>query len=247
MLFAPAAWLQLGRPPLLWLQRLTRTRFRLDSVESGCIAFVRCRQANRLCLLQLAAAQSANAKTYRERHDLAVRRRRLSVLQPTYPRVGAPSKRASNRTGSDVLRSSTVVSSVVSQRYERGGEFGCGAMATHCTLRCKLAHLCQRAARLHIYVVCASFTSEALARACAPKGRDKVVNCTPSDVAAQLVLRRRKAALRVRVAPLGAWTKFGGARRRARAGSGFDTQGWVPGEPGSTCVRPRMTDSSCRL
>jgi hypothetical protein len=171
MLFAPAAWLQLGRPPLLWLQRLTRTRFRLDSVESGCIAFVRCRQANRLCLLQLAAAQSANAKTYRERHDLAVRRRRLSVLQPTYPRVGAPSKRASNRTGSDVLRSSTVVSIVVSQRYERGGEFGCGAMATHCTLRCKLAHLCQRAARLHIYVVCASFTSEALARACAPKGK----------------------------------------------------------------------------
>ena len=105
MLFAPAAWLQLGRPLLLWLQRLTRTTFRLDSVESGCIAFVRCRQANRLCLLQPAAAQSANAKTYRERHDLVVRRHHLSVLQPTYPRGGAPSKRASNRTGSGARRS----------------------------------------------------------------------------------------------------------------------------------------------
>ena len=181
---------------------------------------MRCRQAKRLCLLQLATARSASAKTYRERHGLAVRRRHLSVLLPMYPRGGAPSKRASNRTGSDVLRSSTVVSSVVSQRCERGGEFGCSAMATHCTLPCKLAHLCQREARLHIYVACASFTSEALARACAPKGRDKVENCAPSDVAAQLVLRRRKAALRVRVTLLGAWTKFGGARRRARAGSG---------------------------
>ena len=105
MLFAPAAWLQLGRPLLLWLHRLTRTRFRLDSVESGCIAFVRCRQANRLCLLQLAAAQSANAKTYRERHGPAVRRRHLSVLLPMDPRGGAPSKRASNRTGSGARRS----------------------------------------------------------------------------------------------------------------------------------------------
>ena len=64
-------------------------------------------------------------------------------------------------------------------------------------------------------------------------------NCAPSDVAAQLVLRRRKAALCVRVTLLGAWTKFGGARRRARAGSGFHTQGWVPGEPGSNCVSPQ--------
>ena len=105
MLYAPAAWLQLRRPLLLWLQCLTRTRFPSDSVESGCIAFVRCRQASRLCLLQLAAAQSANAKTYQERHGPAVRRRHPSVLQSTYPRVGAPIKRASNRTGSDVLRS----------------------------------------------------------------------------------------------------------------------------------------------
>ena len=46
------------------------------------------------------------------------------------------------------------------------------------------------------------------------------MSCTPSDVEAQLVLLRRKAALRVQVAQLGAWTKFGGARRRARAVSG---------------------------
>ena len=105
MLFAPAAWLKLRRPLQLRLQRPTRSTFRLDSVESGCIAFVRCRQANRLCLLQLVMARSANAKTYRERHDLGVRRRHLSVLQSTCPRGGAPSKRASNRTGSGDRRS----------------------------------------------------------------------------------------------------------------------------------------------
>ena len=46
-----------------------------------------------------------------------------------------------------------------------------------------------------------------------------------SEVAAQLVLRRRKAVPRVQVTPLGARTKFGGARRRGRAVSGVT--GWV--------------------
>ena len=82
MLYAPAAWLQLRRPLLLWLQRLTRTRFRLDSVESDFRAFARCRKANRLCVLQLVMARSENATTFRERHGPAVRRRHLSVLLP---------------------------------------------------------------------------------------------------------------------------------------------------------------------
>ena len=46
-----------------------------------------------------------------------------------------------------------------------------------------------------------------------------------SEVAAQLVLRRRKAVPRVQVTQLGARTKFGGARRRGRAVSGVT--GWV--------------------
>ena len=44
--------------------------------------------------------------------------------------------------------------------------------------------------------------------------------CTPSDVAAQLVLQRRKAALRVHVPLVDAKTEFDGVRRRARAVSG---------------------------
>ena len=154
MLYAPAAWLQLRRPLLLWLQRLTQTRFRLDSVESGCIAFVRCRQANRLCLLQLAAAQSASAKTYRERHGLAVRRRRLSVLQPTYPRGGAPRKRASNRTGSGAHRSNVKLSSPLNGVGELANS---GTALWPRTVWYKPAHLSlsQRATRLGIYAVCA--------------------------------------------------------------------------------------------
>ena len=164
MLFAPAAWLQLRRPLLLWLQCLTRTRLPSDSVESGCIAFVRCRQASRLCLLQLAAAQSANAKTYRERHDLAVRRRPQSVLQPTYPRGGAPSKRASNRTGSGARRSNVKMPSRngVSELANSGrAALLCG----HRTPRCKPAHIYQRAARFDIYAVCASSAGPRLERA----------------------------------------------------------------------------------
>ena len=80
MLFAPAALLQPRRPLRLRLRHLTQTMFHLDSVESDFRAFARCRHASRLCLFQLAAARSANAKTSRERHGLAVGRRRLSVL-----------------------------------------------------------------------------------------------------------------------------------------------------------------------
>ena len=44
--------------------------------------------------------------------------------------------------------------------------------------------------------------------------------CTPSDVAAQLVLQRRKAAPRVHVPLVDAKAEFDGVRRRARAVSG---------------------------
>jgi hypothetical protein len=104
MLFAPAAWLQLRRPLRLrlrlWLQRPTRTRFRSDSVESGCTSFVRCHQAIRLCLRQLVTAQSANVGTFRERCGPAARRLHLSVLQPTCPRGHVLSRSATKRTGS---------------------------------------------------------------------------------------------------------------------------------------------------
>ena len=53
--------------------------------------------------------------------------------------------------------------------------------------------------------------------------------------------------LRARKGPTDAWTKFGGARRRARADSGFETQGRVPLEPGSNCVRPCLFPVSLEL
>ena len=173
MLFAPAAWLQLRRPLRLRLQRPTRTTSRLDSVECGCIAFLRCRQAYRLCLLKLVMARSANVKTYRERHGLAVRRRPQSVLQPTYPRGGAPSKRASNRTGSGARRSNVKMPSRngVSELANSGrAALLCG----HRTPRCKPAHIYQRAARFDIYAVCAS-SARPSPRACAPEGRRREV------------------------------------------------------------------------
>ena len=129
-----------------------------------------------------------------------------------------------------------VVSSVVSQRCEREGEFGCAAMATHRTLRCKLAQLCQHAERLHIYVVCASFTSETLARACAPKGRNMVVHCTPRVVAEQLVLRHRKAALARACAPKGRNMVVLPHRESSRSNSCSDT-----GKLLCACTGPRRT------
>jgi hypothetical protein len=46
------------------------------------------------------------------------------------------------------------------------------------------------------------------------------VSCALSEVAAQLVLRRRKATLRVHVSLVDAQAAFYGVRRRARAVSG---------------------------
>ena len=51
-------------------------------------------------------------------------------------------------------------------------------------------------------------------------GEGKGGGCAPSDVAAQLVLQRRKAALRVHVSLVDAQAEFYGVRRRARAVSG---------------------------
>ena len=137
-------------------------------MESDFRALVLCRQANRLCLLQLATAQSANAKTYRERHGLAVRRRRLSVLQPTYPRGGAPSKRASNRTGSGAHRSNVRMSSPLN-------DVGALANSGHCSMASqygvsRLIYLYLSVQRAWAYTPYAPLTSEALARACLPKG-----------------------------------------------------------------------------
>ena len=64
----------------------------------------------------------------------------------------------------------------------------------------------------------------AIARACAPKGGARVVIYTPSVVAAQLVLRHRKDALRAHKAHTVARTKFDGERRRARRVPGVPAQ-----------------------
>jgi len=55
-----------------------------------------------------------------------------------------------------------------------------------------------------------------------------VVHCTPRVVAEQLVLRHRKAALRVHGTQTDARTKFGGERRGARRVPGVPAQNPSP-------------------
>jgi hypothetical protein len=89
-----------GRPVRLGLRCPLRRRACCCAARRGCdcgvrlgrgsnwcdrvaayVALVRCRQASRLCLRQLATARSANAETCRERCRQAARSRHLSVLQ----------------------------------------------------------------------------------------------------------------------------------------------------------------------